>query len=97
VCLDRLPFGRFVEIEGEREAIFRTARELGLDLDSATTETYHALNRQAREQDGGKPSESFVFDPEQRARLQAAGAGDLAPPSTGNENGTILGKIKGNQ
>jgi adenylate cyclase class 2 len=97
VCLDVLPFGRFVEIEGEREAIFEAARALGLPPEASSTKTYHALNQERRAREGGDPSESFVFDPEERARIEAREFGDPWPPSTAPGNDTILEKTVRNQ
>lgn len=62
ICLDELPFGRFVELEGERVAILALAREMGLPLDTSTTATYHALNQSWRKQEGLAADENFVFD-----------------------------------
>ncbi|QJT08282.1 class IV adenylate cyclase [Oceanidesulfovibrio marinus] len=62
VCLDEMPFGQFVELEGERVAILALARELGLSLDTSTTATYHALNQAWREEEGLAPDENFVFE-----------------------------------
>jgi adenylate cyclase class 2 len=69
VCLDRLPFGEFVEIEGPREAIYPLAGRLGLEEDAASTRTYHALNLAWREEKGLPPDESFVFSQAQRREL----------------------------
>ena len=62
VCLDRLPFGTFVEVEGERDDIFRCARELNLDIGSGTTSTYHDLNQEHRKARGLPAGDSFVFE-----------------------------------
>ncbi len=61
ICLDTLPFGMVAELEGEREAIFTCAARLGLPMDRASTETYHALNRQWRERMGLPPMDDFCF------------------------------------
>ncbi|MDP3426534.1 MAG: class IV adenylate cyclase, partial [Humidesulfovibrio sp.] len=45
VCLDTLPFGSFLEIEGSEEDIAACSRALGLHSDRASTATYHELNR----------------------------------------------------
>ncbi len=45
VCLDILPFGRFVEIEGSEDSIIETASMLGLEQVTATARTYFQLNR----------------------------------------------------
>ncbi|SNR60725.1 adenylate cyclase [Humidesulfovibrio mexicanus] len=69
VCLDTLPFGRFVEIEGGEQDILACAAALGLDLDKASRETYHELNRQWRLCTGLAPDPSFVFDEASRREL----------------------------
>jgi len=61
VCLDRLPFGDFVEIEGAPEAIADCAARLGLDISGASTKTYHQLNREHRAASGLPAEESFIF------------------------------------
>ena len=43
LCLDTLPFGDFLEIEGEAEAIRRCARRLGLSWEKRILKNYHAL------------------------------------------------------
>ncbi|EMG38950.1 adenylate cyclase, class 2 (thermophilic) [Desulfocurvibacter africanus PCS] len=72
ICLDRLPFGRFVEIEAEESEIFRLAADLGLDASCATSENYHELNRCHRQAAGLPPEDSFVFSSEERARMAAS-------------------------
>lgn len=67
VCLDALPFGDFVEIEGDEAGIEACARALDLPPDKASTATYHELNRLSRQAAGLPPEESFAFPP-QRAR-----------------------------
>ncbi|MFO7800685.1 MAG: class IV adenylate cyclase [Desulfovermiculus sp.] len=71
VCLDRLPFGLYVEIEGEPEAIWEQARVLGLDEHSWTAKSYSDLHREWRRKNHLPPQESFVFDPAEQARIQA--------------------------
>lgn len=43
VCLDEMPFGFFVELEGEKEEIRQTARALNLDWSHRITLSYRAL------------------------------------------------------
>lgn len=69
LCLDTLPFGEFLELEGNEDVIFSCAAELGLDEYQTTTKTYHALNIEHNEKMGTEPSESFVFSSEDRERL----------------------------
>ncbi len=69
VCLDRLPFGDFVEIEGEREALFACAAALGLDPGRTSTANYHALHLAWRRDQGLAEEESFVFPEPRRQEL----------------------------
>ena len=41
--LDELPYGNFVEIEGEVNQIKPLARQLGLDWEQAILASYHSL------------------------------------------------------
>jgi adenylate cyclase class 2 len=61
VCLDLLPFGTYVEIEGQRESLIRCAHTLGLDVGSGTASTYHELNLEHRRVAGQPLQDSFVF------------------------------------
>ncbi|PIE69114.1 MAG: adenylate cyclase [Deltaproteobacteria bacterium] len=70
ICLDQLSFGSFVEIEGTNNDIFETAALIGLDPQTALSDTYHELF-QAYLADKGLPSaDSFVFSPQERKVLQ---------------------------
>ncbi|MBU1001518.1 MAG: class IV adenylate cyclase [Proteobacteria bacterium] len=71
ICLDLLPFGEFVEIEGEPEAIPVAAAALGLVACESSIKNYHQLNREYREAEGLEPRESFVFAPDQKKALLA--------------------------
>lgn len=69
ICLDSLPFGDYVEIEGTEESVPACANSLGLG-DAATSKmTYHALNIEYRRKNGLEPNESFVFDKDRRATI----------------------------
>jgi adenylate cyclase, class 2 len=68
ICLDLLPFGRYAELEGPPEAVSALAPKLGLPMEAALAETYHDLNRRARESLGLAPERDFVFDRDMRAR-----------------------------
>lgn len=68
ICLDRLPFGDFVEIEvlAERSdasssLLQEAASRLGLDWACSTKKTYHELNRERRASQGLPADENFVF------------------------------------
>ncbi|MHC1710672.1 MAG: class IV adenylate cyclase [Solidesulfovibrio sp.] len=69
VCLDELPFGLFLEIEGPGEAIPDVAGRLGLSMDRAMPQTYHELFQAHRKSHGLPPSDSFVFTPEARREI----------------------------
>ncbi len=69
VCLDRLPFGRYVEIEGTPDAIRTVAESLGLSSASASTATYHDLHLENLDRLGLPHEDSFVFDTATAARL----------------------------
>ena len=43
IMLDKLPYGNFIEIEGELETLRPIAEELQLDWDKAIPASYHAL------------------------------------------------------
>jgi adenylate cyclase class 2 len=49
IMLDELPFGNFVEIEGEWELLKPTAGELGLKWETAIPISYHALFEHLRQ------------------------------------------------
>lgn len=71
ICLDQLPFGDFVELEGPEENLFQVARETGLDALATSKATYHALNREYRQQEGLEADENFMFSkPRRKALLQ---------------------------
>lgn len=72
VCLDRLPFGRYLEIEGPAPAIPRAAEALGLPMNAALTATYHDLYQSHLAAAGLPPADSFVFDPPLRRELLAS-------------------------
>lgn len=69
VCLDTLPFGAFVEIEGPEAGIAACAKALKLPPDKASLATYHELNRRHRLARGLAPDESFVFGEAAKADL----------------------------
>lgn len=72
VCLDLLPFGRYLEIEGRAEAIAPTAASMSLSMDAALTATYHDLYQQYLRAQGLPPGDSFVFSPDARRDALAA-------------------------
>jgi len=76
VCLDTLPFGRFLEIEGDEAAIAACAEALELAPEKASKATYHDLNRRCREAAGLAPDESFVFPDGEKSTILARRATD---------------------
>jgi len=72
VCLDELPFGRFLEIEGPADAIPRVAASLGLSMTAAMSQTYHALYQAHLAACHLPPADSFVFPSETRRDLLAS-------------------------
>ncbi len=61
ICLDILPFGDYVEIEGKGD-LMDFALKLGLDIRLATTKTYHELNSEIRQKKGLMACDGFTFD-----------------------------------
>jgi adenylate cyclase class 2 len=57
------------EIEARSREILACAAALGLDMDKASRETYHELNRQWRLCNGLVPDPSFVFGEAARRKL----------------------------
>lgn len=70
VCLDHLPFGRFVELEGDEESIPRAEAVLGLQGCPSTTMNYHELNKACRRELGLVEQDSFLFSEGERQRLK---------------------------
>ncbi len=71
VCLDELPYGLFMEIEGEPDSIVMAAAALGLRMETASTASYLDLYHAHLDAKGLERSDSFVFSPERGARLRA--------------------------
>ncbi len=69
ICLDLLPFGSFIEIEGTEDGILDCAATLRLDEASSSKKTYHELNRDFRADSGLEPNENFIFTPEEVKEL----------------------------
>ncbi|NDV23431.1 class IV adenylate cyclase [Desulfovibrio sp. JC022] len=69
ICLDLLPFGSFIEIEGTEDGILACAGKLKLSSADACKMTYHELNRDYRKGAGLEPDENFVFTPEEVKEL----------------------------
>ena len=62
ICLDILPFGSFVELEGPQESFHGIAHELGLDADQSTALNYHELHQEYRREHGLEAAPDFVFE-----------------------------------
>lgn len=71
ICIDHLPFGDFVEIEGGEQEVLLCAKRLGLKQSQASTETYHALNLLHRSAEGFDMDESFVFAEAERKHIES--------------------------
>lgn len=71
VCLDLLPFGAFMEIEGNADSIARTAAALGHAMTTARAVTYHDLFQEHLAASGLPVSDSFVFAEADKARVEA--------------------------
>ncbi|WP_419779491.1 class IV adenylate cyclase [Maridesulfovibrio sp.] len=69
VCLDLLPFGPFIEVEGSEDGILNCAQILNLRSEDSCKSTYHELNRDYRRDAGLEPDENFVFTPEEVKEL----------------------------
>lgn len=79
VCLDLLPFGRYLELEGEPEAIQQARTALELTRSDPSAATYLALHHEHLRRQGLPLEDSFVFAPELAAILQArVAAGESA-------------------
>ncbi|OEU69282.1 MAG: adenylate cyclase [Desulfovibrio sp. S3730MH75] len=70
ICLDQLPFGSFIEIEGAEKDIISCAIKLDLKDSDSSKKTYHELNRDYRVKAGLDPDENFVFTAEQVKNLE---------------------------
>ena len=78
LCLDRVPFGRYVEIEGDAAAIDQCAQHFALDPQSATTASYHELNPGAGAKGSLNGFISFTFEePERSHYLQICENGNV--------------------
>ena len=69
VCLDLLPFGAFLEIEGEETMIVECVSNLELPLAEASAKNYHQLNQERGAGRGLDLGRDFVFSPTERQRL----------------------------
>lgn len=72
VCLDLLPFGKYVEIEGQEEAIRAVARILDLDLGKGIKKNYHQLHQEYLAAHGLPIQTGFVFDEARKSELLAS-------------------------
>lgn len=63
LCLDELPFGTYLEIEGEPDTIRRVAAHLGIEEGAFLKNSYVDLYRQVCLHQG-RPMGDIVFDEE---------------------------------
>ncbi len=66
VCLDILPFGRFLELEGDSDSIRACMEVLDLDPDSGSKGTYYDLYRESYQYTGNP---DFVFSSEAKENI----------------------------
>lgn len=71
VCLDHLPFGDCVELEGTPGAIRAAAERLGLAAGRSTDRDYHALHRDHLRRRGLPEEDGFVFPARERELILA--------------------------
>ncbi|SKA80283.1 adenylate cyclase, class 2 [Paucidesulfovibrio gracilis DSM 16080] len=69
ICLDHLPFGEFMEIEGPEERLPEVAGRLNMNVRHSTAQTYHALHQQWRVEQKLPLQDGFVFSDEEREKL----------------------------
>ncbi|WP_169728886.1 class IV adenylate cyclase [Desulfatirhabdium butyrativorans] len=71
LCLDRLPFGDFLEIEGEKEAIRHAAERLGLNWERRILDNYLGLFEKVRHS-MGLPFSDVTFANFKGIRVESA-------------------------
>ena len=69
ICLDILPFGNFIEIEGKD--LFQVVEILHLRLNAGTKKTYYELFQDFLKSHNLPPKESFVFSEEEKESIAA--------------------------
>jgi adenylate cyclase class 2 len=80
ICLDTLPFGDFVEIEGPSEAIAAAAGLLGLARCPTSAASYHELRRECLAAQGLPAEDGLLFPKAVKARLmRGLGPGGVPP------------------
>lgn len=70
ISIDELPFGFYVELEGDPKDIFKVADELDLDTKNKITVTYWDLFEDYKKQTGTK-GESIIFPKEYKSTLMS--------------------------
>ncbi len=71
ICMDTMPFGDFVELEGAEEKVFRVAQQARLDGLRTSKATYHELNQEHCQLKGLAFEESFLFSAKRRSEIKA--------------------------
>jgi len=66
LCLDELPFGTFLEIEGDPENIRSVASELKIEEESFIKDSYAALYSQHCEERGQRAGDMVFGEPDER-------------------------------
>ena len=69
VCLDQLPFGDFLELEGPAEGLRAVAESMGFCMQNGLADTYHALHQKHLQAKKLPPRDGFVFAPEERRAI----------------------------
>ncbi|MBT8762510.1 class IV adenylate cyclase [Desulfohalobiaceae bacterium Ax17] len=69
ICLDILPFGNFIEIEGDK--IFQAAKILRLAVEQGTKKTYYELFQDFLKSHNLPLEESFVFSEKEKELIAA--------------------------
>lgn len=71
ISVDELPFGFYVELEGDPEKIFETAKELDLNTGDKITVTYWDLFENYKKETGAR-GENIVFPEKYKSTLMPA-------------------------
>ncbi len=70
ICLDILPFGDFIEMEGEEAMIAQATQLFALSQLTQSTASYHELNAKWRRQNKLAEDENFLFSKEQKMQFE---------------------------
>ena len=62
ISIDRLPFGTFLEIEGDEEEIREAAEKLGLEIGKGITKTYRRIYEDYCREKGREPEKLVLWE-----------------------------------